>query len=95
MVITLPATRHVNNNSQALSVKPAKAIADLVLVKQNRFIQFEDTAKSLNIALKAKARDLAGLEGHRTNLGTCPDGTPATADFGRCGTESTARVRGT
>jgi hypothetical protein len=29
---------------------------------------------------ETKARDLAGLKGYVTNLATCPDGTPVTAD---------------
>jgi len=34
--------------------------------------------KSVNRDLEAKARDLAGIKGYRTNLVACPDGTPVT-----------------
>ena len=37
--------------------------------------------KSVNRVLEAKARALAGLKGYVTNLATCPDGTPVTAQF--------------
>ena len=35
----------------------------------------------MNRALEAKARALAGWKGYTTNLATCPDGTPVTAEF--------------
>lgn len=35
----------------------------------------------MNRELEAKARTLAGIKGYVTNLATCPDGTPVTADF--------------
>ena len=37
--------------------------------------------KSVNRTLEAKARALAGWKGYITNLATCPDGTPVTAEF--------------
>ena len=61
--------------------KAAKAVAGLAPVKRNRFIALEGAVKSVNRELERKARDLAGLKGYRTNLATCPDGTPVTADF--------------
>jgi transposase len=51
------------------------------LLKRNRFIKLDGAAKSVNRDLEAKARDLAGIKGYVTNLATCPDGTPVTADF--------------
>jgi hypothetical protein len=50
-------------------------------VKRNRFIQLDGAVKSVNRDLEAKARTLAGIKGYVTNLATCPDGTPVTADF--------------
>jgi hypothetical protein len=61
--------------------KAAKAVAGLAPVKRNRFIALDGAVKSVNRELEAKARDLAGLKGYRTNLAACPDGTPVTADF--------------
>jgi hypothetical protein len=61
--------------------KAAKAVAGLAPVKRNRFIALDGATKSVNRALEAKARDLAGLKGYATNLAACPDGTPVTADF--------------
>jgi Transposase DDE domain len=61
--------------------KAAHAVAGLAPVKRNRFIKLDGAAKSVNRELEAKARDLAGLKGYITNLQTCPDGTPVTADF--------------
>ena len=61
--------------------KAAKAVAGLAPVKRNRFIALDGATKSVNRELEAKARDLAGLKGYRTNLAACPDGTPVTADF--------------
>jgi hypothetical protein len=37
--------------------------------------------RKVNQALEDKARSLAGLKGYVTNLATCPDGTPVTAEF--------------
>jgi len=37
--------------------------------------------RTVNRALEAKARALAGLKGYVTNLAACPDGTPVTAEF--------------
>jgi hypothetical protein len=50
-------------------------------VKRNRFIALDGAVKSVNRALEAKARDLAGLKGYVTNLAACPDGTQVTAGF--------------
>ena len=61
--------------------KAAKAVAGLAPVKRNRFIALDGAVKSVNRELEAKARDLAGLKGYVTNLASCPDGTPVTADF--------------
>jgi hypothetical protein len=61
--------------------KAEKAVAGLVPVKRNRFITLAGGANSVNRDLEAKARTLAGLKGYTTNLTTCPDGTPVTADF--------------
>jgi Transposase DDE domain len=61
--------------------KAAKAVAGLAPVKRNRFIALDGAVKSVNRELEAKARTLAGIKGYKTNLTTCPDGTPVTADF--------------
>jgi len=61
--------------------KAARAVAGLAPVKRNRFIKLDGTAKSIDRVLEARARDLAGLKGYRTNLAACPDGTPASAGF--------------
>src|ERR1700691_1608755 len=61
--------------------KAAKAVAGLAPVKRNRFIALDGAVKSVNRELEAKARTLAGIKGYVTNLATCPDGTPVTADF--------------
>ena len=50
-------------------------------VKRNRFIRLVAADKSVNRTLEAKARALAGWKGYITNLATCPDGTPVTAEF--------------
>jgi transposase len=50
-------------------------------VKRNRFVQLSGGTKTVNRELEQKARSLAGLKGYVTNLRTCPDGTPVTADF--------------
>jgi hypothetical protein len=52
-----------------------------VPVKRNRFIRSVGADKSVNRALEAKARALAGWKGYITNLATCPDGAPVTAEF--------------
>jgi len=49
--------------------------------ERNRFIALDGAVKSINRDLEAKARDLAGTKGYRTNIAACPDGTPVTADF--------------
>ena len=61
--------------------KAEKAVAGKVPVKRNRFIQLSGGTKTVNWELEAKAKALAGLKGYVTNLRTCPDGTPVTADF--------------
>jgi hypothetical protein len=61
--------------------KAAAAVAGLAPVKRNRFIKLDGAAKSVNRELEAKTRDLAGIKGYITNLRTCPDGTPVTAEF--------------
>jgi len=61
--------------------KAAKAVAGLAPVRRNRFIALDGAVKSVNRELEAKARTLAGIKGYVTNLATCPDGTPVTADF--------------
>src|SRR6266700_635249 len=50
-------------------------------VKRNRFIQLTGATKTVNRALEAKARAVAGLKGYVTNLEACPDGTRITAEF--------------
>jgi Transposase DDE domain len=61
--------------------KAEKAVAGKTAVKRNRFIQLTGATKSVNRALEAKARALAGLKGYVTNLTACPDGPPVTAEF--------------
>ena len=61
--------------------KAEKAVAGKATVKRNRFIQLTGGTESVNRALEAKARALAGLKGYVTNLAACPDGTPVTAEF--------------
>ena len=61
--------------------KAEKAVAGQTAVKRNRFVQLSGGTKSVNRALEAKARALAGLKGYITNLQACPDGTPITAEF--------------
>jgi hypothetical protein len=61
--------------------KAANAVAGLAPVKRNRFIQLSGATKTVNRALEAKARSLAGLKGYLTNLTAGHDGTPVTAEF--------------
>jgi hypothetical protein len=61
--------------------KAEKAVAGKVPVKRNRFIKLTGANRSVNRALEAKARALAGWKGYTTNLATCPDGAPVTAEF--------------
>ncbi len=61
--------------------KAERAVAGKVPVKRNRFIRLVGADKSVNRTLEAKARALAGWKGYTTNLATCPDGTPVTAEF--------------
>ena len=61
--------------------KAERAVAGKVPVKRNRFISLIGGDKAVNRTLEAKARALAGWKGYTTNLATCPDGTPVTAEF--------------
>ena len=61
--------------------KAEHAVAGKVPVKRNRFIKLVGADKSVNRTLEAKARALAGWKGYITNLATCPDGAPVTAEF--------------
>jgi hypothetical protein len=61
--------------------KAEKAIAGKTTIKRNRFVRLAGGTRTINRALETKARALAGLKGYVTNLTTCPDGTPVTADF--------------
>jgi Transposase DDE domain len=61
--------------------KAEKAVAGKTAVKRNRFVRLSGGTRSVNRALEAKARSLAGLKGYLTNLAACPDGTPVTAEF--------------
>lgn len=48
--------------------KAEKAVAGSTPVKRNRFVQLTGGSKSVNRALEAKARSLAGVKGYVTNL---------------------------
>ena len=61
--------------------KAERAVAGQTAVKRNRFVQLSGGTRTVNRALEAKARALAGLKGYVTNLAACPDGTPVTAPF--------------
>jgi hypothetical protein len=61
--------------------KAEQAVAGKVPVKRNRFIALVGGDKAVNRTLEAKARTLAGWKGYITDLATCPDGTPVTAEF--------------
>jgi Transposase DDE domain len=61
--------------------KAEKAVAGQVPVRRNRFIRLSGGTRTVNRELEQKARNLAGLKGYVTNLRTCPDGTPVTAEF--------------
>jgi hypothetical protein len=61
--------------------KAQNAIAGKAPIKRNRFIQLSEGTHRVNRELEAKARALAGIKGYITNLQTCPDGTPVTAEF--------------
>src|SRR3954454_22732964 len=61
--------------------KAERAVAGKVAVKRNRFIKLVGADKSVNRALEAKARALAGWKGYITNLAARPDATPVTAKF--------------
>jgi len=53
--------------------KAERAVAGKAPVKRNRFIKLTGATKSVNRALEAKARGLAGIKGYITNL---PDPSP-------------------
>ncbi|MFB6392393.1 IS1634 family transposase [Polymorphospora lycopeni] len=61
--------------------KAEKAVAGKTTVKRNRFVQLSGGTRTVNRALEARARAVAGLKGYVTNLAACPDGTPVTAEF--------------
>jgi hypothetical protein len=61
--------------------KAEQAVAGQAPVKRNRFIQLTGGTRSVNRELEEKARALAGIKGYITNLRSCPDGTPVTAEF--------------
>jgi hypothetical protein len=61
--------------------KAEKAVAGKTTIKRNRFVRLSGGTRTVNRTLEAKARALAGLKGYVTNLATCPDGTPVTAEF--------------
>ena len=61
--------------------KAEQAVAGKTPVKRNRFVQLSGGTRTVNRELEEKARALAGIKGHVTNLAACPDGTPVTAEF--------------
>jgi hypothetical protein len=61
--------------------KAEKAVAGKTTGKRNRFVRLSGGTRTVNRALEAKARALAGLKGYVANLAACPDGTPVTAEF--------------
>jgi hypothetical protein len=61
--------------------KAQKAVEGKIPVKKNRFVKLSGGTKTVNTALEAKARSLAGLKGYTTNLTHCPDGTPVTPEY--------------
>jgi hypothetical protein len=61
--------------------KAEKAVAGETAIKRNRFVRLAGGTRTVNRALEAKARALAGLKGYVTNLAVCPDGSPVTAEF--------------
>lgn len=61
--------------------KAERAVEGKTPVKRNRFVRLSGGERSVNRALEAKTRALAGIKGYVTNLAACPDGTPITADF--------------
>jgi hypothetical protein len=61
--------------------KAEKAIAGKTAVKRNRFVKLTGGTRTVNRALEAKARALAGLKGYVTTLETSPDGSPITPEF--------------
>lgn len=48
--------------------KAEQAVAGKTAVKRNRFVKLINTTKSVNRALEAKARALAGIKGYVTNI---------------------------
>lgn len=61
--------------------KAEKAVAGKTAIKRNRFVLLAGDTRTVNRALEAKARALAGLNGYVTSLATRPDGTPITTEF--------------
>src|SRR6185369_2223179 len=53
--------------------KAEKAVTGKAAVKRNRFVQLAGGTRTVNRALEAKARAVAGLKGYVTNLAVCPD----------------------
>jgi transposase len=53
--------------------KAENAVAGKAPVKRNRFIALSGATKTVNRALEAKARSLAGLKGYITNLDASPE----------------------
>jgi hypothetical protein len=58
--------------------KAEKAVAGKTAVKRNRFVQRTGGTRTVNRALEAKARAVAGLKDYVTNLTVRPDGAPVT-----------------
>ena len=52
--------------------KAEKAVAGQTAIKRNRFVQLAGGTRTVNRALEAKARALAGIKGHVTNLASQP-----------------------
>ena len=61
--------------------KAEKAVVGKTAIRRNRFVQLTGATKSVNRALEAKARAVAGLKGYVADLAVCPDGAPVTAEF--------------
>ena len=58
------------------ATKAEQAVAGKAPVKRNRFIRLSGGTWSANRELEEKAKALAGLKGHVTNLATCPGLNP-------------------
>lgn len=70
------ARRTLKNIDEQIS-KAEKTIAGQAAIKRNRFVRLSGGSKSVNRALEAKARSVAGIKGYVTNL----DPVVADADF--------------